>query len=113
MNTNINNTNHEAHLDGHGSLKSYIIGFILSIILTLIPYYIVTTHAMSVTLTYAMVLLFAVLQFIIQVVFFLHVSEGQDSKWNIMALVFTIVVLLILIFGSMWIMYNLDYNMMH
>ncbi len=110
---NINTTNHGAHFESHGSLKSYIIGFILSITLTLIPYYIVTTHAMSIPTTYALILLFAVLQFIIQVVFFLHVTEGQDSKWNIMALVFTIVVLLILVFGSMWIMYNLDYNMMH
>jgi cytochrome o ubiquinol oxidase operon protein cyoD len=97
---------------GHGSLKSYVIGFILSIILTLIPYHLVVNHVLTIEGTYIAILAFAVLQFLVQVFFFLHVTEGKSGKANVLALIFTIVVLVILVIGSMWIMYNLDYNMM-
>ena len=99
-------------IDGHGSIKSYIIGFILSIILTLIPYYMVVNHIFSVPYTHVVILIFAVLQFLVQVIFFLHISEEKGAKLNLYALIFTIVVFVILVIGSIWIMYNLDYNMM-
>ena len=103
---------HEMHIEKHGTIKSYIIGFVLSIILTLIPYYMVVNHAVSASYTYMAVLVFAILQFLVQVIFFLHISEEKGYKWNLSALIFTIIVLVILVLGSMWIMYNLDYNMM-
>lgn len=97
----------------HGSTKSYIIGFILSIILTLIPYYIVVNHTLGVENTHIVILAFAVLQLLVQVVFFLHLNAESGPKWNLLAFTFTIIVLAILVVGSIWIMYNLDYNMMN
>ncbi|MFN8769995.1 MAG: cytochrome o ubiquinol oxidase subunit IV [Neisseriaceae bacterium] len=97
---------------GHGSTKSYIIGFVLSIILTLIPYYLVVNHTLGVEITHIIILTFAILQLLVQVVFFLHLNSESGPKWNLLAFIFTLVVLVILVFGSIWIMNNLDYNMM-
>lgn len=96
----------------HGSTKSYIIGFILSIILTLIPYYLVVNHTLNMQSAYITILVFAVLQLLVQVIFFLHLSGDSSQRWNLLAFIFTLVVLLILVVGSLWIMWNLDYNMM-
>ncbi|MBY0378765.1 MAG: cytochrome o ubiquinol oxidase subunit IV, partial [Burkholderiales bacterium] len=97
---------------GVGYTKSYIIGFILSIVLTIIPYYLVVNHSLGTVNTYIVILIFAVLQLIVQIVFFLHLNSGSGPKWNLMAFIFTLVVLIILVIGSLWIMANLDYNMM-
>lgn len=95
--------NHESH----GSLKSYIIGFALSIILTIIPLVAVMNHMLGKTGTLVLILLMAVLQFGVQLFFFMHVKEGENARWNIMALIFGLVILLTIVAGSIWIMtYN-------
>ncbi|MGO4270113.1 cytochrome o ubiquinol oxidase subunit IV [Paenibacillus sp. TAF58] len=97
---------HENH-DAHGSLKSYIIGFALSIILTIIPLVAVMNHMLSKTGTLVLILFMAVLQFGVQLFFFMHVKEGENARWNIMALIFGLVILLTIVAGSIWIMtYN-------
>lgn len=115
-----NNGNNDLHQhdlqygSGHGSYKSYIIGFILSIILTLIPYWLVVNHwSPKREVTIIAIMVFAVLQLLIQLVFFLHLGSESKPRWNLMAFLFTILVVAILVVGSIWIMYNLDYNMMH
>ncbi len=100
------------HDNSHGSVKSYIIGFIISIILTIIPYYVVVNHSMSTEAIYIIISIAAVLQLLVQLIFFLHLGAGTDREWNTLAFVFTLIVVLILVIGSLWIMYNLDYNMM-
>ncbi|MFD0697013.1 cytochrome o ubiquinol oxidase subunit IV [Paenibacillus sp. GCM10027628] len=97
---------HDAHAS-HGSLKSYIIGFVLSIVLTIIPLVAVMNHMLGKTGTLILILLMAVLQFGVQLFFFMHVKEGENARWNIMALVFGLVILLTIVAGSIWIMtYN-------
>ena len=97
---------HESH-DAHGSLKSYIIGFAFSIILTIIPLVAVMNHMLSKTGTIVLILIMAVLQFGVQLFFFMHVKEGENARWNIMALIFGLVILLTSVAGSIWIMtYN-------
>ena len=97
---------HENH-NAHGSLKSYIIGFALSIILTIIPLVAVMNHMLSKTGTIVLILIMAVLQFGVQLFFFMHVKEGENARWNIMALIFGLVILLTIVAGSIWIMtYN-------
>ncbi|NQX58531.1 cytochrome o ubiquinol oxidase subunit IV [Paenibacillus qinlingensis] len=91
----------------HGSLKSYIIGFALSIILTIIPLVVVMNHMLGKTGTLVLILLMAVLQFGVQLFFFMHVKEGENARWNIMALLFGLVILVTIVAGSIWIMtYN-------
>jgi cytochrome o ubiquinol oxidase operon protein cyoD len=97
---------HDAHTS-HGSLKSYVIGFVLSILLTIIPLIAVMNHMLSKTGTLVLILAMAVLQFGVQLFFFMHVKEGENARWNIMALMFGLIVLLTIVAGSIWIMtYN-------
>ena len=99
--------------NGHGSYKSYIIGFILSIILTVIPYKIVVDGLLDSDLqTIIAITIFALGQFLVQVIFFLHLGDEAKPRWNLLAFIFTIIVIAILVAGSLWIMYNLNYNMM-
>ncbi|NEW06585.1 cytochrome o ubiquinol oxidase subunit IV [Paenibacillus sp. SYP-B3998] len=97
---------HDAHAS-HGSLKSYILGFGLSIVLTIIPLITVMNHLLSKTGTLVLILVMAVLQFAVQLFFFMHLKEGENARWNIMALIFGLVILLTIVAGSIWIMtYN-------
>ncbi|MBD0383062.1 cytochrome o ubiquinol oxidase subunit IV [Paenibacillus sedimenti] len=97
---------HESHVS-HGSLKSYIIGFVLSIVLTIIPLVVVMNHMLGKIGTLILILLMAVLQFVVQLFFFMHVKEGENARWNIMALIFGLVILVTIVAGSIWIMtYN-------
>jgi cytochrome o ubiquinol oxidase operon protein cyoD len=90
--------------ENHGSLKSYVTGFILSIILTIIPLLLVTHHAFSKgTLIFA-IMAMAVLQFVIQLFFFMHIRETEKPRYNVMALVLGIIFVITIVVGSMWIM---------
>ncbi len=104
---------HEVASAGHGTLKSYIIGFILSIALTIIPYYLVVSHAALPEHTIIVsIVLIGVIQLLVQLIFFLHLGLSPSQRWNLMTFVFTVLIVGILVVGSLWIMYNLDYNMM-
>lgn len=101
------------HGSGHGSLSSYILGFIFSIVMTLIPYYVVVNHTFSNEIIYIVISLFAVLQLLVQLVFFLHLGSESKPRWNLTVFLFILLIVGILVVGSLWIMYNLDYNMMN
>lgn len=97
---------------GHGTVRSYTIGFILSIGLTIGSYIIVTQHLFTTRNVIAAILGLAVLQLLIQVLFFLHLGRESKPRWNLVAFLFMLLVVLIVVIGSIWIMANLDYNMM-
>lgn len=101
---------HGAHGGTHGSGKSYSIGFLLAIALTIVPFGLVMTHA-SVG-TPLLIAVFALAQIVVHVVYFLHVDGSAEQRWNLMALVFTGIVVCIILGGSIWIMRNLYINMM-
>lgn len=94
----------------HGSRKSYTIGFLLAIALTVVPFGLVMTHA-SVG-TPVIIAVFALAQIIVHIVYFLHVDRSEKQRWNLTALLFTAIVLCIILGGSLWIMHNLYINMM-
>ena len=95
------------------SLKSYITGFLLSLILTLLAYFLVThgifKHAGNLT---AAVLILAVTQLILQLKFFLHLNFKEQGRWNLIFLISTFSIVFIVVIGSLWIMNHLNYNMM-
>lgn len=96
----------------HGSLKSYLIGFILSIVLTAIPFAIVMGKSVDHTTALYIVMISAVVQILVHLVCFLHMNTSSEERWNLMSLLFTILIILILVVGSLWIMYHLNTNMM-
>ncbi|WP_309121444.1 cytochrome o ubiquinol oxidase subunit IV [Paenibacillus sp.] len=102
---------HEANSAGehgnHGSLKSYVIGFVLSIVLTIVPLVAVLGADLGQTTTLIVILAAAVLQFAIQLLFFMHLREGENARWNVMSLLLGILILVTIVGGSIWIMtYN-------
>ncbi len=97
---------------GHGTLKSYIIGFILSIALTVIPYMIVVHHMLVEDAIIIAIIGLGVIQLLVQLIFFLHLGLAPDQRSNLLTFCFTTLVLVILVVGSLWIMYNMNYNMM-
>ena len=58
------------------------------------------------------IMAFAVVQIVVHMVFFLHMSSKSEGGWTMMALIFTIVIIGITLAGSMWVMYHLNHNMM-
>lgn len=91
-------------------ISAYMVGFLLSLYLTLTAYYLVVKEMFPpFTLTVAIVTL-ALVQFAIQVVFFLHVGEETKPRWNIKTFAYMLLVVVILVVGSLWIMANLDYH---
>ena len=103
------------HDDGrdHGSMKSYMTGFILSVILTAIPFYLVMTGAIeNKNWTIAIIVAMAMVQIVVHMIYFLHMNATSDAGWTLMALIFTLIVVVIALSGSLWVMYHLNVNMM-
>ncbi len=95
----------------HGTVQSYVAGFILSILLTLVAYVLVTMRILSGAEAVVAVISLALLQLVTQVVFFLHLSNKSRARWNLTAFAFTVLLVVILVVGSIWIMDNLNDNM--
>jgi cytochrome o ubiquinol oxidase operon protein cyoD len=96
---------------GHGSLLSYTVGFVCSVILTAIAYLLVTNHVLDGTRLIAALLGLGLVQLVVQLVFFLHMGRESSPRWNLTVFMFTGLIVLIIGIGSLWIMHNLTYNM--
>jgi len=97
----------------HFTLRVYLGGFLVAAALTAIPFWLVMTHALAnATLASAIVITFAIAQVLVHTFAFLHLNVRAQGGWNVVAYVFTAVILLIIIGGSLWIMHHLNLNMM-
>lgn len=102
---------HDAH--AHGSLRSYLIGFALSVILTAVPFWLVMSGVIdNKQVTAVIVVAFAVVQIVVHMIYFLHMDTRSEDGWNMMALIFTLIIVVIVLIGSLWVMYHLNTNMM-
>ena len=100
-------------MEGHGSKRSYLVGFALSAVLTAVPFWLVMTGVLgNPGATAIAVIVFAVLQVLVHTFCFLHVNANAEGGWTMIAYIFTAVILFITIAGSLWIMYHLNSNMM-
>ncbi len=96
----------------HGTYKAYAIGFFSSLLLTAISFSLVLSKVFSgQVLIYAITAL-AIAQAIIQLFFFLHVGQEEKPRWETLVFYFMVLVLLIVAFGSLWVMYDLNARMM-
>ena len=112
--SNDTHESHNAHGHGgaaHGSVKEYVIGLILSIVLTVIPFGLVMAGNTG-ALTLAVILLCLVAQVFVQLVFFLHMNGSSEQIWNTASGVFIVLIVLIVVLGSIWIMNHLNHNML-
>ncbi len=98
---------------GHGTFKGYMTGFVLSVILTAIPFILVMGNLLSSNVaTIVVILALGSIQIVVHMVYFLHMNTQAEEGWMIMALIFTVTLVVITLVGSIWIMYHLDNNMM-
>ena len=96
-----------------GTYKSYVIGLATSLLLTFFAYYVVVYKPFDCKATlYGLLTLAAVVQIVVQVIFFLHINAEGKPRFNLMSFIFTLLVVFIIVAGSLWVMYNLNINMM-
>ena len=86
-------------------------GFVLAVVLTAIPFYLVDTHALPPSRIMCVIAVAAVLQILVHLRFFLHLNFTTTPKENLLALAFTAVLLFIMVGGSLWIMIDLHTRM--
>ena len=104
---------HGSHEQDHGTMKSYVTGFVLAVILTAIPFWLVLGNVFAKSSTTGLVLMgLAVVQIVVHMVYFLHMNTKSEGGWSILALIFTTMLVMIMLSGSIWVMYHLNHNMM-
>lgn len=95
------------------TLKAYVIGFVLCIALTMVAFTLVGKHLLSTDDLYISLAGLAVVQLFVQSICFLRLNAGEEGRWNLMPFLFTVFIVSVLVGGSLWIMYNLNYNMVN
>ncbi|MFT6590438.1 MAG: cytochrome o ubiquinol oxidase operon protein cyoD [Rhodoferax sp.] len=115
MSEHVHTSDDHSHDDSgyHASIKGYLTGFCLSVVLTAIPFWLVMAKVLpSSGITAFVVLGFATVQIVVHMFYFLHMNTRVEGGWSMLALLFTCVLVLIMLSGSIWVMYNLNANMM-
>jgi cytochrome o ubiquinol oxidase operon protein cyoD len=97
----------------HASLRGYLIGFVLSVILTAVPFWLVMGGVLeNRALTGFIIMGLAAVQMVVHVIFFLHMSPKAEEGWTMVSMIFTLILVVITLAGSLWVMHHLDTNMM-
>ena len=103
----------EQHDTLHITVGGYMTGFVLAVILTAIPFWLVMGKVIpSPIVTTVVILGLAMVQIYVHMVFFLHMTSHAEGGWTWMSLIFTLVILVIVLSGSLWIMHHLKTNTM-
>jgi cytochrome o ubiquinol oxidase operon protein cyoD len=95
-----------------GSLRTYLTGFVLSLILTAIPFALVMRGTWSPAATLAGICSAGIVQILVHLHYFLHLDTSSAARWNVLALIFTFLIMILFVGGTLWIMSNLNYRMM-
>ena len=105
---------HDDHddLGYHATVKGYAIGFLLSVVLTAIPFWLVMAKVLPPQATSFIILGFAAVQMVVHMVYFLHLNGKAEGGWSLLALLFTGILVVIMLAGSIWVMYHMNTNMM-
>jgi cytochrome o ubiquinol oxidase operon protein cyoD len=112
-NRNVHSSQEHAGGEAHGSFKEYVTGFLLSVVLTAIPFWLVMGGVLpSKQATILIVIALAFVQILVHMVYFLHMNTRSEGGWNMLALIFTAVLVIITLSGSLWVMFHMNENMM-
>lgn len=103
---------HSAEIESHGSVKSYLTGFVLSVVLTVIPFWIVMTGNVSKATTFYSVIALAVVQIVVHLKYFLHLDFSIRGRLNTFAFLFTALIIVMVVGLSIWIIYSANAMMM-
>ena len=92
-------------------IRTYVIGLALASLLTVISFALPATHLVWPPGLPVALVVFAIAQMGVHLVFFLHITTAPDNTNNVLALAFGVLIVALIIAGSLWIMSNLDHNM--
>jgi cytochrome o ubiquinol oxidase operon protein cyoD len=105
----------QAHIDStgasRGTFKSYATGFILSIILTVVPFALVMSGSLSGSALLSGIFAAAVVQILVHLHYFLHLDASSAMRWNVLALLLTLLIMTLFVWGTLWIMGHLNYRL--
>jgi cytochrome o ubiquinol oxidase operon protein cyoD len=102
-----------ANAPAHGGKGALWMGSVLSILLTAVPFWLVMTGVLhSAAATALTIFALAIVQIVVHVACFLHVNPRSEGGWTLLAFLFTAIIVMITIIGSIWVMYHLNTNMM-
>ena len=104
---------HDHDVGPHSSFSGYMVGFVLSIILTAIPFWLVMNKVIADRTTAVLVLgAFAVVQILVHMVCFLHMNGKIEGGWTMLTTIFSVIFVAIVISGTLWVMFHMNANMM-
>lgn len=104
---------HEANSPAQSrALTGYLIGFGYSLILTALPFAIVMLHLATIGQSVGIIAGCALLQIMVHLHYFLHIDLSDHQRWNLMSFLFTVLIVVILVGGSVWIMTSIGHHMM-
>lgn len=109
--SNIIDTNSTSKTENDATIQRYTFGFAFSLIMTVVPFILAVQHLLEGWQLAACFVAFALLQVFVQLQYFLHIGDESKPRWNLMIFGFMVLVVFIVVFGSLWIMNNLDYHM--
>jgi cytochrome o ubiquinol oxidase subunit IV len=95
-----------------GNLKSYLTSFVLSLLLTAIPFALVMSGALPPSAALAGIISAGVVQILVHLHYFLHLDTSSAARWNVLALIFTLLIMILFVGGTIWIMSSLYSRMM-
>ena len=95
-----------------GTFTSCAAGFILSIVLTVIAFALVMSGAVSGPALLFGIFGAAVVQILVHLHYFLHLDTSSSARWNVVALICTLLIMVLFVGLTLWIMSNLNYRMM-
>ena len=101
-----------SHDNAHGSLKSYMIGTILSLVLTLASFGVVMLHLVSPEAGLVAIVVLCVAQLVVQLVYFLHIGASHSQRANTGIFICTGFLIAVIVGLSLWVMHNANVNMM-
>ncbi|MGO3344540.1 MAG: cytochrome o ubiquinol oxidase subunit IV [Marinomonas sp.] len=105
-------SDHSSTANSHGSVGSYVIGFVLSVILTAIPFWMVMTHAYDNKTTYISIVALAIVQIFVHLKYFLHLNFSEEGKLNTYTFLFSALIIVMVVILSVWIIYASNAMMM-
>jgi cytochrome o ubiquinol oxidase operon protein cyoD len=95
-----------------GSFRSYSSGFVLSLALTALAFWLVMNGTFPRTAVLFGIVAAAVVQILVHLHYFLHLDTSSEARWNVLAILFALLIMILFVGGSIWIMINLSYRMM-
>jgi len=102
---------HFEHGGSQKTLGAYLTGFSLCLVLTMAAFALVQWKLLAGVSLYLALSVLALIQLLVQVICFLRLNVSEEGRWNLLPFLFTLLIIVILAGGSLWVMYNLNYNM--